>query len=59
MGPCVAVFVIEWQILGERTTDVLNFCNKKSLKMHLRGPDRSVQMEALEFWVYETAFQQC
>ena len=23
------------------------------------GPDRSVQMEALEFWVYETAFQQC
>ena len=28
----------------------------KSLKMHLRGPDRSVQME---LWVYETAFQQC
>ena len=31
----------------------------KSVKMHLRGPDQSVQMEALEFWVYVTAFQQC
>ena len=26
---CVAVFVIEWQILGKRTADVLNFCDKK------------------------------
>ena len=56
---CVAVFVIEWQILGGKNDGCSQFLEQKSLKMHRRDPDRSVQMEALEFCVYETAFQQC
>ena len=45
--------------IGEKNDGCSKFLLQKSLKMHLRGSDRSVQMEALEFWVYEAAFQQC